>query len=398
MFYGRHDLAEAIAEFSQALRLDPRHVGALRGRAKAYLAAGELDKAIRDLGEVIRIDPTDAHDFYARAGAYFLKEDLDKAMADANRAVSLAPFSADIHYVRAMLHARRGERQEGLADLDLAEQMERSAPKADHDGTCLDPRAGKLSFGDSPLVSICQRAGLCHQFGRLREAIALCDEALRLDHNNLDAHVIRAEALLDQGHFDGGLAELAEVIRIEPALRRYAYHLRTCQLRERKPEEAFRDFDKAVELAPNDASTRLDRGLSYVLHRELEKAAPDLRVAIKLGIDAADPKFRQAEASPVQVLNELVEMAPQMPEAYYLRATAFEEAAKVDRAMADLNEAVRLDPHFGEAYARRRAPAAGIRQAEGGGFRIQPSRPLDAPMPGRIRRARPGVRAFGQAR
>ncbi len=216
MFYGRHDLAEAIAEFSQALRLDPRHVGALRGCAKAYLAAGELDKAIRDLGEVIRIDPTDAHDFYARAGAYFLKEDLDKAMADANRAVSLAPFSADIHYVRAMLHARRGERQEGLADLDLAEQMERSAPKADHDGTCLDPCAGKLSFGDSPLVSICQRAGLCHQFGRLREAIALCDEALRLDHNNLDAHVIRAEALLDQGHFDGGLAELAEVIRIDP--------------------------------------------------------------------------------------------------------------------------------------------------------------------------------------
>ena len=101
------------------------------------------------------------------------------------------------------------------------------------------------------------------------------------------------------------------MIRIDPRCRRLSPA--RCRLRERKPEEAFRDFDKAVELAPNDASTRLDRGLSYVLHRELEKAAPDLRVAIKLGIDAADPKFRQAEASPVQVLNELVEMRHRCP-------------------------------------------------------------------------------------
>ena len=168
-----------------ALRLDPRHVGRFEdresvfGRRRIRQSNPRLGRSHSDRSNGRAMISTGA------PCAYFLKEDLDKAMADANRAVSLAPFSADIHYelrdaacqVRGATRGTRGSRPRGADGTE--------APKADHDGTCLD-RAGKLSFGDSPLVSICQRAGLCHQFGRLREAIALCDEALRLDHNNLD--------------------------------------------------------------------------------------------------------------------------------------------------------------------------------------------------------------------
>jgi formylglycine-generating enzyme required for sulfatase activity len=59
---GEYD--KAIADCTEAIRLDPKHVEAYHNRGVAYWNKGEYDKAIADFTEAIRLEPT--NDFYRK--------------------------------------------------------------------------------------------------------------------------------------------------------------------------------------------------------------------------------------------------------------------------------------------------------------------------------------------
>ncbi|HOT26671.1 MAG TPA: tetratricopeptide repeat protein [Candidatus Ozemobacteraceae bacterium] len=56
---GASRTAEAVAHYSEALRLDPGYVASLNNRAALYLRTGEVGKAIADLDAALRIKPGD---------------------------------------------------------------------------------------------------------------------------------------------------------------------------------------------------------------------------------------------------------------------------------------------------------------------------------------------------
>ena len=53
----RSELDGAIADYSEAIRIDPRRVAAYFNRGNAWQAKGEFDRAAADYSETIRIDP-----------------------------------------------------------------------------------------------------------------------------------------------------------------------------------------------------------------------------------------------------------------------------------------------------------------------------------------------------
>ena len=59
---GEHD--KAIADYTEAIRLNPKYAEAYYNRGVAYEDKGEHDKAIADFTEAIRLDPK-----YAKAYA-----------------------------------------------------------------------------------------------------------------------------------------------------------------------------------------------------------------------------------------------------------------------------------------------------------------------------------------
>ena len=61
---------------------------------------GEYDKAIADYNEAIRLDPLDAHAYYRRGVAWTLKDEYDKAIADYTEAIRLDPKDADNYHQR----------------------------------------------------------------------------------------------------------------------------------------------------------------------------------------------------------------------------------------------------------------------------------------------------------
>jgi tetratricopeptide (TPR) repeat protein len=93
---GDHD--RAIADFNEAIRLDPKSAYSFYSRGLAYGRKGDFDRAIADYNEAIRIDPRNASAFGERSlafnnrgNAYRAKGDNDRAIADYNEAIRLNP-------------------------------------------------------------------------------------------------------------------------------------------------------------------------------------------------------------------------------------------------------------------------------------------------------------------
>ncbi|MDR1232388.1 MAG: tetratricopeptide repeat protein [Spirochaetaceae bacterium] len=63
-------------------------------RAEQYLVRKEFDEAIAAYTEIIRLNPGDADAYYGRGDAYYGKGDIDRASADWNEAIRLNPAFA----------------------------------------------------------------------------------------------------------------------------------------------------------------------------------------------------------------------------------------------------------------------------------------------------------------
>jgi tetratricopeptide (TPR) repeat protein len=79
----------ALADYTEGIRLDPKHAHAYYRRGWAYGKKGEFDKAIADYTEQIRLDPKHADAYYGRGYAYRQKGEAAKAEEDFAQAKKL---------------------------------------------------------------------------------------------------------------------------------------------------------------------------------------------------------------------------------------------------------------------------------------------------------------------
>jgi tetratricopeptide (TPR) repeat protein len=82
-------LDQAIASFSEAVKLEPKSIPAYNNRGIAYCEKGNFDQAIAEFSQVIEIDPKHGKAYNNRAVAYMMKGDKDKARQDVAKAQSL---------------------------------------------------------------------------------------------------------------------------------------------------------------------------------------------------------------------------------------------------------------------------------------------------------------------
>ena len=80
---------QAIRAFTEALKLNPRHVYAYFARGCAWAERGDLEQAIADYNEAIRLDPNYAAAYSNRAAVLNRRGDAEAAAADLERCRSL---------------------------------------------------------------------------------------------------------------------------------------------------------------------------------------------------------------------------------------------------------------------------------------------------------------------
>ena len=88
--YYQGNLNKAIADYTEAIRLDPKNSSYLAARARAWELKKDYDKAIADYTEAIRRYPKNNFSFEDRARAWIAKKDYDKAIADYTEVIPLS--------------------------------------------------------------------------------------------------------------------------------------------------------------------------------------------------------------------------------------------------------------------------------------------------------------------
>lgn len=101
---------EAIASFTEAIKLDPNNIQAYMGRAEAYMALGEYDKALADYRF---ISGTTEDMPYTRALSYIGQAEVYEKMEQPARAIS------DYGLAKALLKASDAGKAENVSEEDV---------------------------------------------------------------------------------------------------------------------------------------------------------------------------------------------------------------------------------------------------------------------------------------
>ena len=114
------DLPGALADYTDAVALSPRSASLLIERAHASLAAGKVDAAITDLNAALLINPDSGPAYNSRGLAWRRTGELAKAYADYTAAIGLNPIYAQAYANRGYLEEARGNKDKAIADLRSA--------------------------------------------------------------------------------------------------------------------------------------------------------------------------------------------------------------------------------------------------------------------------------------
>jgi tetratricopeptide (TPR) repeat protein len=101
------DLDRAVADFSEAIRIDPKYPVSYSERGQALFKLGETDRAIADYSAAIKRDPQFGAALRARGMAYLYRGANDLALADLSRAIKLAEDDPSVMAPIEVFYARR---------------------------------------------------------------------------------------------------------------------------------------------------------------------------------------------------------------------------------------------------------------------------------------------------
>jgi tetratricopeptide (TPR) repeat protein len=188
------------------------------------------------------------------------------------------------------------------------------------------------------VVGLLARGQALARRGETDKALALFEQALKLDGNNAEAHACRADALNDKGKYDQALADCAAALRLNPRLAAAHEFQADAFIARRDFTRAIEACDAALALDPKRAGAYNDRGVVYALQKKPRQAVAELTKALAL-----DPKNGRA---------------------YGNRASAYLELHEYARAVRDYTEALRLGPPDGSAYYYRGVARAKLGQTE----------------------------------
>ena len=189
----RGDFDRAIADFAQAIRLNPGLPQSFYDRGRAYLAKKDTRRAIQDFDETIRLNPDIPEVYDSRGVAYYDQGDPDPAGRDYERAIMLDPMYAPAFLHRGNLYIDKGDYDRGIRDYDEAIRLDRRDAEAWH-------RRGEAYFRKQDYV----------------RAAGDLDQALRLDPNNANAVWRRTVTRFALGQFAGAAQDAERTVRLTP--------------------------------------------------------------------------------------------------------------------------------------------------------------------------------------
>jgi tetratricopeptide (TPR) repeat protein len=246
----RREYDGAIADYNEALRLDPRLAQAHNVNLKLALAHNsrgmalyaqrppDYDRAVADFTEAIKLGARDDSVYQNRGNAWYYKKEYDKAVADYTEAIRIDSQNAGAY----------NNRGRALHD------------KQEHD-----------------------------------KAIADFNEALRIKPDSVMAYINRGHSWYRKQDYDKAIADFSEVIRINPKLARAYNNRGHAYASQQNYAKAIADYSVALKIDSKYALAHVNRGDAWRATRAYDKALADYKEAVALDPTNPESLIKQAQ-------------------------------------------------------------------------------------------------------
>jgi tetratricopeptide (TPR) repeat protein len=114
---------KAIADCSEAIRLNPKDAYAYLGRGLAYRRKGDPSRAIGDFTEAISLNPKLAEAYCSRGKTRDIEREPDNVIADFTAAIRLNPKYSEAYVSRGVAYKKRGDDAKAKKDFDQAKKL-----------------------------------------------------------------------------------------------------------------------------------------------------------------------------------------------------------------------------------------------------------------------------------
>lgn len=189
--------------------------------------------------------------------------------------------------------------------------------------------------------------------GKLDEALAELETAIKLQPDYWQGHVNAATVLVDQGKFDEAMARLKKVLEANPE-RAHAYGSVGVVLARRGMfDEATAHFQQAIKLDPNYTEAHANLGRLLQQQGRLAEATAHFFTAMNIQQDNPQAHFELADVLLARHMYDLavehcqkaVELDPQLLDAHLALAKAQALQGKYAAALGQLEKAVAVEPN-----------------------------------------------------
>ena len=300
----------------------------------ALVQAHEFDEAVALLRQAQYLYP---HDFWINhdlAQAFSSSEpaQYDEAIRFLTAAVALRPDSPGVNFNLGLDLKRKGQIDEAIVYYGEAIR--------------LDPKYA-MAYSD--------RGNAWYRRHEHDKAIADYNKAIELDPKFAWAYNNRGNVWLDRQEYDKASADYNKAIELDPKYAMAYSNRGRIWYRRHELDKAITDYDKAIGLDPKFAMAYDNRGLAWCAKREYDKAIADHDKAIGLdpklrpgvrrtwqrlvrqgGVRQGDRRLRQGDRTRSQVRQGVQTTA----------ATPGAAKEEYDKAIADYNKAIEIDPKF----------------------------------------------------
>ncbi len=293
---------EAVRRFRNAIRLEPKSIGAYMALAQHYTATKRPGEAVGVLVEAQRNVEITAGVRRMLGWAELQRSQVDDAITQFQGALEMEPRDSSAQFGLAVAYRRKGMFDE--AGTELAKVAE------------LDAKFPGLQL---------EKGRLAEATGDMDAAVASYREALTESPNDAALKSRLGAVLILTGALDEGEALLREVLAAQPYSAEAEHYLGRIELGRGQTEAARQHFLRASRLESDNGLYRMYVAWAALESNEMTSALRDLDSALKLD--------------------------PTLGDAYWLRARIRIRAGIVRDALSDLRKTIELNPDRIDAWA-----------------------------------------------
>ncbi|NEP89684.1 MAG: tetratricopeptide repeat protein [Okeania sp. SIO2C2] len=331
------DQQAAIANYTQALQLNPQNAAIYYQRGNSYYSQRAYEKAIKDYTAAITIKEN-YHTYYQRALTYYELGDNEKAITDLTQTLRIYPKYTQAYQKRGRIYDKIGDYKNAIQDYSQSIKL-----NPQHSDAYLHRGIARAAIGD--------QAG----------AISDYTQTIKLNPSNAQAYESRGIAQFEIADYQSAITDYDRVLELKPDYsdtytKRCSAYLKLANYR-----AAIKDCHQAIEINSQDSLAYHNQCIAYLNLGEYQKAAENCSITIDMNPENAEAyknrgRVRSASgdlSGAIEDLTTTIKINPDNSFAYSDRGIIFLDIGNYHQAIEDFDQAIKINPSNAIAYYNR---------------------------------------------